>query len=158
MWIDGPINQLNLQALDSDEVGVQACYSGFDYGAGGDYHHTPLPNQSGNASLSNEVGMHIWYASDNTTFQQYGWRDGDDTWTWQHTWANKNGHAGVGCYSWGPGSVTYVMFVNLENSVEFWWQDQNTNQTNTTSHPLGVWVNCEFLRFHIYINSSTIKT
>ena len=100
VWIDGTINSLNLAVLNADEVGAQACYSGFDYNASDDYHHTPLPNNAnGNASFSKEVGMHIWYASDNQTFQQYGWRDGDDSWTWQHTWEGKNGHAGVGCYS-----------------------------------------------------------
>jgi len=64
-------------------------------------------------------------------------------WTSQGTWPNKNGHAGVGCYSWGAGTVTYVMMVNLENTVEFWWKDTNTNLSSTTGHPINEWVNSE---------------
>ena len=88
--------------------------------------------------------MHLWYASDNATFQQLGWRAGETEWSWQQSWLNFNGHAGVGCYSWGPGSVTYVMFVDLENTVNFYWKDTNTNTTGNTSHPINQWTNCKF--------------
>ena len=37
--------------------------------------------------------------------------------------------AGVGCYSWGPGSDTYVFFVNLQNEVVILWKDLNTTIT-----------------------------
>ncbi|MGI4802881.1 MAG: hypothetical protein ACRYG8_54385, partial [Janthinobacterium lividum] len=91
----------------------------------------------------NEFGMHIWYASDNTTFQQLGWRYGDLNWTFEGSWTEKNGHAGVGCYSWEPDStVTYVMLVNQQNTVEFWWKDTNTSlPTNNASHPINQWTN-----------------
>lgn len=82
----------------------------------------------------------MWYASDESTFQQYGWRDGDVRWEHQGSFEHMNGHAGVGCYSWGPGTVTYAMFVNRNNEVEFFWRDTNTNLTNTTSHPINIWV------------------
>ncbi|KAF7194603.1 hypothetical protein HII31_04109 [Pseudocercospora fuligena] len=140
VWEDGPINDLNLKVFDADTIGMQACWYGNDYGDS-DYAHTPLPNESPQANKSHEVGMHMWYASDNNTFQQYGWRDGDDSWEHQGSWPDMNGHAGVGCYSWGPGTVTYVMFVNAENTVEFWWKDTNTNLTNTTTHPINAWTN-----------------
>lgn len=87
--------------------------------------------------------MHLWYASDNTTFKQLGWRYGDEEWSPQQDWENLNGHAGVGCYSWGGGSVTYVMFVDLENTVNFYWKDTNTNMTATKQHPINEWTNCE---------------
>ncbi|PPJ55533.1 hypothetical protein CBER1_05374 [Cercospora berteroae] len=138
VWTDGPINNLNLQVYDADMVGMQACWYGSEYGDS-DYAHSPLPNEDPSANRSAEAGMHMWYASDATTFQQLGWRNGDDTWEHQFTWDSKNGHAGVGCYSWGPGTVTYVMFVNEQNAAEFWWKDTNTNVTNTTSHPVNVW-------------------
>ncbi len=98
VWTDGPINDLALRPNDADQVGMQACWYGSDYGDS-DYKHTPLPN-SGPKSYSNQVGMHMWYASDNNTFQQLGWRDGDASWTQQGDFTNMNGHAGVGCYSW----------------------------------------------------------
>jgi hypothetical protein len=119
---------------------MQACWYGSDYGDS-DYKHTPLPTQSGDAAHANEVGMHMWYASSDTTFEQYGWRDGDELWTHQQTWPDLNGHAGVGCYSWGPGTVTYVMFVDQARTVNFYWKDTNTNLTNSTNHPINAWTN-----------------
>jgi hypothetical protein len=148
VWVDGPINDLNIKAYDADRVGMQACWYGSDYGDT-DYTHTPLPDEDKNTTTTSreEYGMHMWYASDATTFQQLGWREGDTGWAHQQEWRNKNGHAGVGCYSWGPGTVTYVMFVNLDNSVEFYWKDTNTNTTSTSNHPINTWTNCESLAF-----------
>ena len=147
VWVDGPVNAQKLVANNADQVGLQACWYGNDYGDV-DYVHTPLP-QNGDGSNSsikshNEYGMHLWYASDNTTFQQMGWRQGDLNWTFQGSWTDKNGHAGVGCYSWGPGTSNYVMFVNKQNTVEFWWKDTNTNLTSTTKHPINAWTNSKF--------------
>ena len=87
--------------------------------------------------------MHLWYASDNTTFKQYGWRYGDEEWDYQEEWKNLNGHAGVGCYSWGEGTVTYAMFVDLKNTVNFYWKDTNSNMTATDDHPINEWTNCK---------------
>ncbi|GAB7341492.1 hypothetical protein MBLNU457_7720t2 [Dothideomycetes sp. NU457] len=144
VWVEGPLSKQKFKVYNADQVGMQACWYGNDYGDS-DYAHTPLPSNgdTSNASITNyqEVGMHMWYASDNQTFQQLGWRAGDLQWTSQGAWENKNGHAGVGCYSWGPGTTTYVMMVNQENTVEFWWKDTNTNLTNTTTHPINEWVN-----------------
>lgn len=97
-----------------------------------------------NLDTANDVlGMHLWYASDNTTFKQYGWRYGDEEWDYQEDWKNLNGHAGVGCYSWGEGTVTYAMFVDLKNTVNFYWKDTNTNMTATDDHPINEWTNCK---------------
>ena len=144
VWVDGPINNLNLKANDADQVGMQACWYGSDYGDS-DYKHTPLPGQNSNSSYSNSVGMHMWYASDSSTFQQLGWRYGDTVWAHQGSFENKNGHAGVGCYSWGGGTVTYVMMVNQKNTVEFYWRDTNTSLTSTTDHPINEWTKCKLL-------------
>lgn len=125
---------------------MQACWYGNDYGDS-DYKHSPLPSQNtsnGNPAFKNQVGMHMWYASDEHTFQQLGWRDGDETWKHQDIFNNKNGHCGVACYSWDPTStVTYAMFVNEKNTVEIYWKDTNTNNTSTEKHPINEWVKCE---------------
>jgi len=158
VWVEGPISKQNFKVYDSDQVGMQACWYGSDYGDS-DYAHTPLPSSgdASNASITNfqEVGMHMWYASDNQTFQQLGWRAGDSQWAYQGGWPNKNGHAGVGCYSWGPGTTTYVMMVNLDNTVEFWWKDTNTNTTSRASHPINEWVNCTCLPLHLLHHRTT---
>jgi hypothetical protein len=82
---------------------------------------TVTADGSNATTYTNDVGMHLWYASDSTTFQQYGWRDGFDHWEKQDNWTVMNGHAGVGCYTWGPGTVTYTMMVNKENTLEVWY-------------------------------------
>lgn len=145
VWVDGEINEAQLQANDADQVGMQACWYGNDYGDS-NYLHTPLPS-SGNAST--EYGMRMWYASDDNTFLQYGWRYGDKNWTAQGQFDNLNGHAGVGCYSWGPGTVTYVMFVNTDNAAEIYWRDTNTSLTSTASHPINKWTKGELFSSHI---------
>lgn len=145
VWQDGAINQLNLTVLDSPMVGMQACWYGSFYGDTDYEGLKPTVTQDGSdsTSYSAEVGMHIWYASDETTFEQYGWRDGQDIWEHQGNWTDKNGHAGIGCYTWGPGTVTYTMMVNLENTVEIWWKDTNTSMKSTGKHPINEWTNCE---------------
>ncbi|KAK4623830.1 hypothetical protein CLAFUW4_05426 [Fulvia fulva] len=153
VWVDGPINAMNLQAMDADMVGLQACWYGNNYGDS-DYDHTPLPNENPSANTSSEVGMHMWYAKDSSTFQQLGWRQGDDQWEFQQEFTEKNGHAGVGCYSWGPGTVTYVMMVNLEHTVEIWWKDTNTNLTNTTAHPINTWTNSSIAINNVHPSTS----
>jgi hypothetical protein len=111
IWQEGPLNSLNLKALDADSVGLQACWYGNYYGDS-DY------SKSSSTSGASDYGMHLWFAIDNTTFAQYGFREGESGWDNQKTWAGFNGHSGVGCYSWGGGSTTYAMMVNLHNSVE----------------------------------------
>lgn len=148
----------NHTVMDADQVGMQACWYGNDYGDA-DYKHSPLPNQ-GNSTTNNttgsgtDVGMHLWYASDAFTFQQLGWRNGDSNWTYQQEWQNKNGHAGVGCYSWGPGTTTYVMMVNSQDTVEVWWKDTNTNTSSSTNHPINQWTNSSVAINNVHPSSS----
>jgi len=83
-----------------------------------------------------------------TSFQQYGWLHGEDDWTIQDHWPNKNSQAGVGCYSWGPGTVTYVFMVDLDNNLNIYWKgdcyqslissgqlDWEANSQQTRTHP-----------------------
>jgi hypothetical protein len=143
IWQDGPLSDLNLQAFDSPSTGLQACWKGDYYG---DSDYTKYSNFSGEGNTSTFKGtraMNIWYASDDSTFQQYTWYSGQDQDIWVpiEPWAGFNGHAGVGCYSWGTGSVQYAMLNNKHNDVEIWWKDTNANLTSTESHPINSWKN-----------------
>lgn len=72
------------------------------------------------------------------------------TWTYNTTeWYRQdfftaNGHAGIGCYSWGGGSVSYVMMVNLNNAIQMAWKDLNSSVPSTSAHPVNKWVNTTF--------------
>lgn len=141
IWQPGPLSGLNLEVFDSPSVGLQACWKGNFYG---DSDYSKFPTASGQANeipFDERVGMNLWYASDESTFEQYAWYNGQDMWVKLNPWQGKNGHAGVGCYSWGTGTTTYAMMVNKNNDTEIWWKDTNTTTTSEDSHPINSWVN-----------------
>lgn len=106
-WQDGPLNSLNVSAMDSERVGLLACYFG---------------SSSADTELSagGGVGLRLWAASNATTFQQYSWNPSTN-WTYNAQWPGLNGHATPACYSWGGNSTTYISFVDLQNRVNFFW-------------------------------------
>ncbi|KAF2638659.1 hypothetical protein P280DRAFT_481998 [Massarina eburnea CBS 473.64] len=139
-WEAGELNAMNLKAYDSPMVGLQACWKGNYYG---DPDFLNVPGASANSSRTSAVSaINLWYASSATTFEQYSWINGQDTWKKLDAWQGKNGHAGVGCYSWDDRSTsTYTMMVNSGNDTEIWWRDTNTNATSTDEHPINSWKN-----------------
>ena len=143
IWELGPLSSLNLQAFDSPSTGLQACWKGNYYG---DSDFTKFPTFSGlnnTEPFENTPGMNLWYASDESTFQQYAWYSGqeEDVWVPIQPWRGFNGHAGVGCYSWGGGTTQYAMMNNQQNDVEFWWKDTNKTLKSTDAHPINSWQN-----------------
>ncbi|OAK97926.1 hypothetical protein IQ06DRAFT_296188 [Phaeosphaeriaceae sp. SRC1lsM3a] len=141
IWQPGPLSKLNLKAMDSPSSGLQACWKGNYYG---DSDYTKFPTISGNVNtqpFDERLGMNIWYAVDENTFQQYAWYNGQDVWVPIQTWRGFNTHAGVGCYSWGEGTTTYAMMANRNNDVEFYWKDTNTSTPSAENHPINSWQN-----------------
>jgi hypothetical protein len=141
IWQPGPLSKLNLKAMDSPSSGLQACWKGNFYG---DSDYTKFPTFSGQQNqqpFDERKGMNIWYAVDDSTFEQYTWYNGQDTWAFVQKWQGFNGHAGVGCYSWGEGTTTYAMLANKNGDVEFWWKDTNTTIASSETHPINSWQN-----------------
>lgn len=139
VWNPGPINDLHLQAMDDPHVGLQACWYGGFY-SDVSYNHSPLPGEENTESNSDQtVGIHLWYAKNSSAFDSVGWNYGDTRWLPQQTFDGYNGHAGVGCYSWGPGSNVYVFFANFNNEINILWKDLNTTQKSTAVHPINQW-------------------
>jgi len=126
--------------MDDKAVGLQACWYGSFYGTA-NYVHSPIPSTGTNTTSQDAViGMHLWYGVDPVTMQEVTWTYNTSDWYPEGNFT-ANGHAGIGCYSWGPGSVTYLMLVNLDNTVQMLWKDLNTSVVSTPSHPTNVWVN-----------------
>ncbi|KAF2438242.1 hypothetical protein P171DRAFT_437303 [Karstenula rhodostoma CBS 690.94] len=142
LWENGPINDMKLDVLDNPSVGLQACYKGSFYGDS-DYKKLPTANGEQNkVPFTGSTGINLWFASDESTFQQYVWYSNDeDAWVKVSPWTNKNVHAGVGCFSWGAGSNTYTMMVNENNSTEIWWKDGNSTSVSSDKHPVNAWTN-----------------
>lgn len=139
----GPLNNLNLPAYSTPgTLGLQACWKGNFYG---DSDASKMPTPGGETNTVNFTpdakGMNLWIPIDDSTFQQYSWvSDQPDTWFEVSRWEGKNVHAGVGCYSWGPGNTTYTMMSNKANDTEVWWKDTD-NITSTAEHPTQSWQN-----------------
>ena len=107
--MDGPLNAMNLKALDSAQVGLKAClYFG------------PIANAD-LAGTDPMTGIRLFVASSETTFEQLSWRPGMPQWIWEQSWQDKNGHATPGCYNWAAGQTTYTMFVDLDDNIELFW-------------------------------------
>ncbi|KAK5948904.1 hypothetical protein OHC33_009990 [Knufia fluminis] len=132
VWDDGPLNDLNLKVNDADAVGMQACYFGNYYGSLVNYNDANFSTSNSTPS----TGMNIWYAAEDTTFEQYEWTTGQSQWSHTRTWPNMNTHAGIGCQSWLTNTTSYVFMINSNNTLNIWWKDIDTNKTSTPSHPI----------------------
>jgi hypothetical protein len=112
-WYDGPLNNLDISTLDSERVGLQACF-----------YDGPIDGV-GSVSLNGTdptSGMRIFVATSETTFAQYAWRSGLPSWVQeQSNWSGVNGQATPACFGWAAGGTTYVMFVDEENAVHLYW-------------------------------------
>jgi len=125
--------------MDDEAVGLQACWYGSFYGTA-NYVHSPVPGTGSNTTQDDMIGMHLWYGVDPVTMQEVTWAYNTTNWYPEGNFT-ANGHAGIGCYSWGPGSVTYLMMVNLDDTVQMLWKDLNSSVPSSPSHPTNVWVN-----------------
>lgn len=90
---------------------------------------------------SQTQGINLWYGADPTTLRSVEWSFGTNDWNQGETLEGYNAHAGVGCYSWGPGTVTYLMASDLSDTVNILWKDLSQNLTSTSSHPVAQWTN-----------------
>ncbi|KAF4556007.1 Hypothetical protein D9617_2g059740 [Elsinoe fawcettii] len=123
-WIEGPLTNERLRVFDGNHVGLQACWYGSYYG-----------NTGARARPTRGSGMILWYATDNSTFQEYTWEESTDdpsfdNWVnMEANWNEHNGHAGVGCYTWETGPILYTMMLNQRNEIETFWADDNSNES-----------------------------
>lgn len=127
VWTDGPLSSQNLKTWEADTIGMQACYWGNYYGQWS-YNTTEV-----------SAGIHLWFASDATVFEQYSWTNGTDKWTRDQQWPDLSGNAGVGCQTWDTGMTEYVWFVDTNGDLAMSWRDNNKTVNATNNHPVGQW-------------------
>ena len=152
-WREGPIGELNLIAMNQTNVGLQACWYGSFYGEA-NYTHSPIPETGSNTTSKDQViGMHLWYGETPSLLQEVTWTYNTTEWFRQESFT-ANGHAGIACYSWGPGSVSYIMTVNLDNEVQVSWKDLNSSIPATDAHPVNKWVNATWTIPNVAPNTS----
>jgi len=126
--------------MNDSSVGLQACWYGNFYGDA-DYVHSPIPGTgSNNTAQDSVIGMHLWYGREPTVLEEVTWTYNTTAWYRQDNFS-ANAHGGIGCYSWGAGSVSYVMMVNFDNAVQVYWKDLNSSIASTDTHPVNKWVN-----------------
>ncbi len=77
VWREGPLSKRNLRANSVDRIGMQACWFGNFYGDSS-FQKSDAFNAPNTEGLPNDqIGMRLWYASSNTTFEQLGWLYGE---------------------------------------------------------------------------------
>lgn len=88
--------------------------------------------------------MVLYFASDNTTLQEYESHDESGGWSMQKSWSGYSGVGGIGCPYLGDHNETYTAFINSKDEVEIWWKDQSTG-TNDTA----IWMQSKYRSFVI---------
>ena len=156
VWADGLLNNRKMRVPDAKRLGLQACgYSG------------PIQDSTNNLDSNGtekSTGMRIWVASSTTRFEELSWRFGLAEWIWDQSWPDLNGYASPACFDWGKGSVTYVMFVDMQHTVSLYWfgdtksyrnvslpantpfdsrRDTAADLLTTETHPINTWRKCE---------------
>ena len=130
-WTLGPLNDQNVSPLNDDKVGMMACWAGTTSGNEG----------KAEASNSQDLVIRLAYAEDATTFKLLSYTGLTQQYNTEQTLSKLNGRAKPACYNWAPGTVDYMMFVDLQNSVEVYWRDSGSGQSNSTDHPYNKWTN-----------------
>lgn len=127
-WRPGLLNDLDITTLDSNRSGLIACY-----------YDGPVDSDSYNSS-SDYSSIRLFVATGETTFEQLSWQPGMSSWVIEQQWSGMNGHAQPACNGWSPGSVTYVMFVDEDDQVAFYWRDHADEGDGDEDHPMNTWV------------------
>jgi hypothetical protein len=90
------------------------------------------------AGIDGTLTMRLWYASSNTTFEEYLYNNEEREWDWQKQWAGFSGAAGVGCVTDPDHPYIYAAFVNLQNSVEIHYRTREDAYLSTAG-----WEKCK---------------
>ncbi|KAF7198415.1 hypothetical protein HII31_00154 [Pseudocercospora fuligena] len=134
-WALDPLSELQISPLDDDRVGMTACWYGSETVGS-------ASTQGLSTTLnSSDLAIRLMYAENETSFQEIVYHGDTQQWVKQQTLSNLNGHASPACNNREPGSVDYMMFLDLNNAVNIYWKDSNTSLLSSLSHSTNSWTN-----------------
>ncbi|MCJ1303324.1 hypothetical protein MMC08_006132 [Hypocenomyce scalaris] len=122
-WSAGNFGSLNFRASDSHHAAFTSCWDKHWYGS-----------NPGNSS-----GMRFYAGGDDGLIHEFTWDSASNVRGIGYTFPNSNGNAGAKCWPGSSDPVSYLYMQNAKYELELWWKDYNTTQTNSSTHPLGVW-------------------
>ena len=120
-WTNGNLGGFNFRGSTDSNSALAVCFEANWYG--------PVVGKS--------PGLRLFAGGEDDLIHEYTWALGSTPWETGFTFPKSNGYAGVTC--WPDGGITDVYLQNSDNNLEVWWKDFNTQITNTSTHPLGVW-------------------
>ncbi|KXT08284.1 hypothetical protein AC579_4610 [Pseudocercospora musae] len=72
-------------------------------------------------SNSSDLAIRLRCAEKETSFQEVVYHGDTQQWAKQQTWSDLNGHASPACINRDPGSVDYMMFLDLNDAINIYW-------------------------------------
>ena len=120
-WTAGSIGRKGFRASTVGGTALAVCWSSDWYGTS--------PGKSG--------GLRLFAGGVDGLVHEYTWTLAEDDWQSGFTFSDTNAFAGAAC--WPGGGITHLYLQNSRSHLEVWWKDFNTDQSNSSSHPLGNW-------------------
>lgn len=137
-WQDGPLNSNNLKASDAELSTLQTCCWGSTLDVPDFYGGNIEAANASTLSLP-QMGMHLRYATNDTQLAQYSFIMGQSSRSYDRVWDNVNGRAGLWYQTWLSQSTSYVVLLDPQNNVNFYWKDVNSSKISTVMHPMNSW-------------------
>ena len=121
VWSTGSVGQSNFRAPKTSGIALAVCWSSDWYGR--------RPGLS--------EGLRLFAGGLDGLVHEYTWTLTENKWQAGFTFPNTNGFAGAAC--WPGGGLTNLYLQNSKSHLEVWWKDFDIAQSNTSSHPVGIW-------------------
>ena len=83
--------------------------------------------------------MRFYAGGDDSLIHEFTWDSASNVWGLGYTFPNSNGNAGAKRWPGSSNSVSYLYMQNTNYELELWWKEYDTSQTNSSTHPRGVW-------------------
>ncbi|KAL8740138.1 MAG: hypothetical protein Q9190_007127 [Brigantiaea leucoxantha] len=124
-WHIGPLGQSDFKAINRSKVAFTVMYNDKWYGH----------------DVGNSAGLRLWYGGDDDLVHELSYAIGDKSWSTGFTFPNLNASSGIA--STGEGTGITHLWTAGNDGIGLWWKEFNTDGSNSSAHPLGIWVQDE---------------